>query len=240
MTKISVWRNPIFYVLLTTLALAGVGFYFWQTFLPDKPKIPKTVKERIDEYGNNVRQRLEPDFQRIGVSYPPNKILLVGLKDERKLEVWVSNDAENYKLLKTYPFYSSTRLGPKLKQGDWQTPEGFYQIESLNPNSSWHLSLRVNYPNDFDRKQAKSDGREKLGGDIMIHGNWLSVGCLAIGDAGIEEVFILAAESNQKNIPIILSPVDFRVRELPSNIDAPRWMFPIYNQIKVELLKLRV
>jgi murein L,D-transpeptidase YafK len=66
---------------------------------------------------------------------------------------------------------ASGGLGPKLGAGDRQGPERIYAIESLNPNSLFHLSMRLNYPNEFDQMRAKQDGRSDLGGDIMIHGS---------------------------------------------------------------------
>src|SRR5690606_4961 len=88
---------------------------------------------------------------------------------------------------------ASGRVGPKLQYGDYQVPEGFYRIEALNPNSRFHLALRVNYPNAFDRAEAAREGRTHLGGDIMIHGSNASVGCLAMGDVVSEDLFVLAA-----------------------------------------------
>ncbi len=64
-------------------------------------------------------------------------------------------------------------------------------IEYLNPNSKFHLSMKVSYPNSFDREMAKLDNRDNLGGDIMIHGSNRSVGCIPIGDGGIEELYFL-------------------------------------------------
>ena len=84
--------------------------------------------------------------------------------------------------------------GPKIQRGDKQVPEGVYGISYLNPNSAYHLSLGVNYPNAFDREMAAKDGRKNLGGDIMIHGKNVSSGCLAVGDEPAEELFVLAAE----------------------------------------------
>ena len=139
----------------------------------------KTVAERVEQFGPAVRQRLAADFARLGVAYPPKQLTLVGLKHEKLLEIWVSDP---HKLLKTYPVLgSSGTLGPKLKQGDLQVPEGLYRIDSLNPNSLYHLALRVNYPNKHDTSKAKLDGRNDLGGDIMIHGKDCSIGCLATG-----------------------------------------------------------
>jgi hypothetical protein len=197
----------------------------------------KTVSQRVEEFGPMVRARLIPDFQRIEVAYPPDRIVLVGLKTEKLLEVWVSDEASPLKLLKTYSIQGASGvLGPKLREGDCQVPEGLYRIESLNPNSLYHLSLRVNYPNELDRKHGKEDGRRNLGGDIMIHGGSGSVGCLAMGDQAAEDLFVLAAETGVAKIRLILSPVDFRIRELPRNLpDMPVWTAELYDSIREEL-----
>jgi murein L,D-transpeptidase YafK len=131
---------------------------------------------------------------------------------------------------------ASGRSGPKLREGDCQVPEGFYRIESLNPNSRFHLSLRVNYPNAFDLARAKEEGRTNPGCDIMIHGGRASVGCLAMGDEGAEDLFILAAEVGRENISVILCPVDFRVRELPAvNYSLPEWTNDLYRRLEERL-----
>jgi hypothetical protein len=98
-------------------------------------------------------------------------------------------------------------LGPKRKQGDNQTPEGFYAISYFNPRSDFHLSLHIDYPNRRDRA-AGADG-VKLGGDIFIHGGCLSEGCLAITDEGIRELYWLAVEARsvgQRRIPVHIFP----------------------------------
>ena len=113
--------------------------------------------------------------------------------------------------------------GPKLREGDGQIPEGFYRVESLNPNSLYHLSLRLDYPNGFDRARAREDGRERLGGDIMIHGSNRSVGCVAIGDEGIEEVFCCAAKAGVENVSVAIAPYDMREgrrRELEEGVEV--------------------
>ena len=181
-----------------------------------------TVAERVEQYGAAVRERLGPDFARLGVPYPPDALTLVGLKQERRLEVWVSDPP---KLLKSYAILAASgTLGPKLREGDRQVPEGLYKIESLNPNSMFHLALRVNYPNAFDREKGRLDNRTDLGCDIMIHGSDCSIGCLAMGDEAAEDLFILAAETGIENISVILSPIDFRVSLLPADIpQGPAW-----------------
>lgn len=199
------------------------------------------MSDRVREFGEAVRQRLAPRFDQVGVAYPPKRLTLVGLKHERALEVWVAGENGEFRLLETFPILgASGMLGPKLAEGDRQVPEGLYRIESLNPNSQYHLALRVNYPNSYDKTKGKLDGRTNFGSDIMVHGGSSSVGCLAMGDQVAEDLFVLAAETGLNNITVILSPVDFRSRELPTGLQAmPSWAPELYSQIKDELLKFK-
>ena len=91
----------------------------------------------------------------------------------------------------------------------------------------------MNYPNAFDRERGNDDGRSDLGSDIMIHGSNASVGCLAMGDEAAEELFVLAADTGLKNIQLILTPVDFRIADLPTDLpDLPAWTEELYSQIR--------
>jgi murein L,D-transpeptidase YafK len=140
-------------------------------------------------------------------------------------------------LIKTYPVLAASgAAGPKLREGDNQVPEGLYRISLLNPNSRFHLSLRVNYPNEFDRNMAALDGRTRLGGDIMIHGNAVSIGCLAIGDEGAEDLFVLAARTRLEHLNVIIAPLDLRRRKAPAkNEKTPRWVEQLYGNIRDEI-----
>jgi murein L,D-transpeptidase YafK len=200
----------------------------------------KTVQDRLEQYGQTVRERFLPHFEVAKIPYPPKKVIFVGLKHEKILEVWACGEENRFDLIRTYPILAASgRLGPKLREGDRQVPEGLYRIESLNPNSMFHLSLRINYPNEFDHKQASLENRSNLGGDIMIHGSNVSIGCLAMGDETAEDLFILAAETGIENISVILSPVDFRKSTFPEVTDTlPEWTDVLYGQIKQELSKL--
>lgn len=209
-------------------------------FLPAQFPGGQTVAERLEQYGQAARSRLSPDFARVEISYPPSRILLVGVKLERQLEVWVAGPDGPLKHLRTYPILGmSGRLGPKLREGDRQAPEGFYRIESLNPNSRFHLSLRIDYPNEEDLSHARAEGRTQPGSDIMIHGGRASIGCLAMGDQAAEDLFVLVAETGLKNTAIILSPVDFRVRDLPADMpEVPPWTGELYDALRLKLRSL--
>ena len=200
-----------------------------------------TTAERIATYGEAVKARLSPVFAAQGVAYPPPNLTLIGLKAEKRLEVWAPDATGQPRLLKVYPILAASGgIGPKLREGDGQVPEGLYAIESLNPNSRFHLSLRIDYPNADDRRRAQTDGRTQLGGDIMIHGSNASVGCLAMGDPAAEDLFVLAALTGPRKIQVILSPVDFR-KEASVQIPAgqPAWVAERHAQIKAELRKFR-
>jgi hypothetical protein len=200
----------------------------------------KTVGERFAQYGESARRRLLPYFEKAQIPYPPDRLVFVGLKQEKRLEVWASGADGQFKLIRTYPILGvSGRLGPKLREGDRQVPEGIYRIESLNPNSRYHLSMRINYPNEFDRARAKEENRTNLGSDIMIHGGSASIGCLAMGDEATEDLFILAAETGIEKITVILTPADLRTTELPGLPYAlPEWTVICYDRIKQQLSSL--
>ena len=151
------------------------------------------------------------------------KLRLLVFKTERRLEV----HAPGWATPRVYPMtgFSGT-LGPKLKEGDGQIPEGIYGIEYLNPNSSYYLSLKVSYPNAADRVRALFDKRINLGGDIMIHGKNVTIGCVPIGDNAIEDVFYLANAVGVKNVSVIIAPYDLRKGRRPELEKSPVSWYP--------------
>ena len=198
--------------------------------------VPKTVEDRVNEFGAVVRERLEPKFRAAGVPYPPRRVTFIGLKDERLLAVYAAGADQPFKFICSYPVLAASGLpGPKLREGDRQVPEGIYRVPELNPNSLFHLSIRLDYPNEFDRARGAEDGRAKLGGDIMIHGDARSRGCLAMGDPAAEDLFILAALTGIENITVILAPTDFRTRPAVPPDGAPPWASELYANIAREL-----
>jgi hypothetical protein len=213
------------------LALASVPL---AVSLMSQAKV-KTVSDRVQEFGEVVDARLAPLFRAAGVAYPPPALLLVGLKHERELQIYAKNEAGKFKFVHRYPVLAASgQAGPKLRQGDYQVPEGFYKIHLLNPNSRFHLSLRVNYPNAFDQEKAELEGRTDLGGDIMIHGSNVSVGCLAMGDPAAEDLFVLAARTGLPKIEVLLVPHDFRNRALaeakPPTL-TPAWTSELWKRL---------
>ncbi|MDX2165581.1 MAG: hypothetical protein SF182_00895 [Deltaproteobacteria bacterium] len=201
-----------------------------------------TIEDRVAQYGPAARARLRPSFAAAGVPYPPARFVLLGLKQERELQLYAAGPDQPLRFVRAFPILgASGGLGPKLREGDRQVPEGVYSIVYLNPNSVAHLSLALSYPNEFDRAQAMEDGRDlaTLGGDIMIHGGWGSVGCLAIGDQASEDVFVLAADSDWERAAVVISPVDFRYRSLPRGFRARSpWVPGLYAWLRDQLATL--
>ena len=135
------------------------------------------------------------------------ELFLRVFKEDKVVEVWLKSTGEKeFKLFKTYAICASSgELGPKRKQGDGQVPEGFYSIAVFNPYSSYHLSMGINYPNASDR----IIGTGNLGGDIMIHGSCVTIGCMPLTDTYIKEVYVLCVEARnngQQTIPVHIFP----------------------------------
>ena len=157
-------------------------------------------------------------------------MILLGLKAERELRL-LASDGGALKPVATFPILAASgTLGPKRREGDRQVPEGEYRAECLNPNSLYHLAIRVSYPNDDDRRAAEADGRTQLGGDIMIHGKSASIGCLAVGDAAIEELFILAARVGTENVEVVIAPSVAPMSDLKP--DSPPWLRARYESLQ--------
>ena len=178
-------------LLLLLLVLVVVGGTLYYLF-PQRAEIAMdyakqtirnqkhTVVGRLDQFGDAAKQRLAPYFKKVGINFPPKAFTLLAFKDTKQLQLYATAKSGQWVKVREYPIQATSGIsGPKLLEGDRQVPEGFYAIEAFNPNSRYHVSLRLNYPNAFDLQMAQADQRENPGSDIMIHGKALSVGCLA-------------------------------------------------------------
>lgn len=233
-------RTKVLIAFLAVLAIAVALKPFIPEWMKSRVLGKKTVEDRVREFGPAAHARLLEQFKDAGIQYPPCRIALVGLKQEKQLQLYAADSRHKMRFICSYPILAASgTLGPKLRYGDCQVPEGIYPIESLNPNSSYHLSLRVGYPNDFDKQMAHNDNRDNLGGDIMIHGKDVSIGCIAIGDEASEDLFILAADTGLPHIEVILAPFDFRAKgNQPALPTEPSWTPQLYKAIKSKLAKL--
>lgn len=200
-----------------------------------------TVPQRLAQFGPAVALRVQPAFNAAGLAWPPRELAYLAFKDAGTLEVHGRDGAgQPWRYVKRYDVLAASgTLGPKLAEGDGQVPEGIYKAQFLNANSRFHLSIRLNYPNDFDRRMAQREGRTRLGGDIMIHGNMVSIGCLAMGDEAAEDLFILSALATGGRTRIVVSPTDFRRGQRPPPAGHAPWVKDLYASLRDELKQYR-
>lgn len=203
------------------------------------PASARTIESVVRDLGPAARLRLAPRFRAAGLAYPPRAATLVVLKEERVAELWAESAAAP-RLVHRYPVLAASGVaGPKLRQGDLQVPEGVYRVLWLNPNSSYHLSMKLDYPNAFDRERARRDGRTDLGGDIFVHGRAVSIGCVAVGDPAIEELFVLAADVGTARMKAVIAPRDLRVPGARDPEIASGWAPDLYRLLRRELERFR-
>ncbi len=166
---------------------------------------------KIAEIFYHRQDSLKKEFEAKQFNWPPRNLYIRSFKHNQLMEIWIRDeDNRPYRLFKTYPICElSGKMGPKRKEGDLQIPEGFYYINEFNPNSNYHLSMGLNYPNVSD--QLLSDSLQP-GGEIYIHGDCITVGCLPITDIPIEELYIMATyatNAGQDFIPVHIFPINY-------------------------------
>jgi murein L,D-transpeptidase YafK len=162
------------------------------------------AKDRVAQARENQSAPLKKLFADAGLSYPPDQLYLRVFKEEKLLEVWSGPRGKPLVWVAGYPICAASGgLGPKREEGDLQVPEGFYALKSFNPTSNFHLSMELDYPNAADRLLGT---RGKLGGQIYLHGNCVSVGCIAITDEPSEQVYLMALDAKVRQIPIHIFP----------------------------------
>jgi murein L,D-transpeptidase YafK len=210
------WRGL---ALLILVALCGAALYL---FTPDGQGLRDRLRINATRHENktlhdlgvpmpgtpdlaHLDDRLHAQGSRLGA---PAYIRIFKLESE--LELWLEKDG-SYVRFATYPICLwSGRLGPKLASGDDQAPEGFYTVdkEQLNPNSRWHRAFNLGFPNAFDKAQGRT------GSFLMIHGGCSSIGCYAMTNAVIDELWQMvtaALDGGQARVPVHIFP--FRMSE---------------------------
>jgi hypothetical protein len=212
------WRVVAITVLLVALAAVLAYRYARPLWHPLAVRVVggHTVAQRVAAIDAGRRVEIEGLF----ASWPPSRLTIVAYKQERELELW-----EPGRRVALFPILAASGgPGPKLREGDRQVPEGVYPVENLNPDSAFHLSLRVGYPNAINRAQAAREGRTKLGGDIMIHGGASSIGCIAVGDPAVEVLFKAVAATGTGNCCILIAP-----QRLRQAMAEPAWLAEVYD-----------
>lgn len=229
-------RLATFLYGLALILVVGLGFgyvYGRSIWVPVYQKFngKQTLEQVLERYGPAARARLLPYFRAQGIDYPPPAITLLAIKDRASLELWAQG-ADGPRQIRTYPIRGlSGHAGPKLREGDRQVPEGIYRILGFNPNSLYHLSMKLDYPNLFDRDRAAAEGRTRPGSNIFIHGKAVSIGCLAMGDRGIEELFVLSHDVGPANIGVAIAPSDPRQGALALD-GGPPWVAELYRNLE--------
>lgn len=162
--------------------------------------------QRAKAAADRVRPLLKERLAQSGLAWG-NPVYLRIFKEESVLELWMQPKPDSkFQLFKSYPILAfSGQLGPKFAEGDRQAPEGFYAVgkRAMNPASRYHLSFNLGYPNAYDRHHGRT------GSFLMVHGNQVSIGCYAMGDLQIEEIYSLCDAALQAGQPF------FRVHCFP-------------------------
>lgn len=225
-----------FFIIITSIFISACAHKNNDTIISTQ-SWQKATKDAHHKYAQDVESSLKPYFSEQNVHYPPQEIAMLTFKKEKLMELWARENHTNWHHIRNYPLTAfSGELGPKLTRNDGQIPEGIYKITKFNPFSSQHLSMMLNYPNQFDRKHAKIDGRYDLGDNIFIHGKQKSVGCLAIGNKAIDELFVLVNEVGKDNTKIIIAPNDLRKKQPQiNNNHHPKWLPNLYSNIAKQL-----
>jgi murein L,D-transpeptidase YafK len=205
--------------VILVIALAGVGYYL----------LTPEGRQQIDRLRINMKRAEYQALFRAGQKLPgtpdlarfDERLAVQGVKPgvpvfirifklESELELWVEKDGRFVRFA-TYPICLwSGRLGPKEREGDRQAPEGFYTVasEQLNPNSRWHRSFNLGFPNAFDQAHGRT------GSFLMVHGGCGSIGCYAMTDPAVDEIWRMvtaALEAGQPRFPVHVFP--FRMTE---------------------------
>ncbi|MGB4774711.1 MAG: L,D-transpeptidase family protein [Daejeonella sp.] len=193
-------------IILLVFIFLSIAFTLTTDFLSDQKKYARVQTAYNDKEAVVVKK-----LEEVNLNLDNINILIAVYKHEQELDIYVKKKGNTkYKQLKSYDICSSSgKLGPKYKFGDNQVPEGFYYIDRFNPASSYYLSLGLSYPNAADKLRSKASN---LGGDIFIHGECVTIGCMPMTNDKIKEIYIYAIEARkngQLKIPVYIFPFRF-------------------------------
>ena len=218
-------RPRAFSALMRSLALLALSATL-STSAPaagfDGDALAKDEPSRVKTARKAAHARLDDVLAKKGLSFG-DPIFIRAFKEEAELELWMEGDSGKFRLLKKYAICAASGdLGPKERVGDEQVPEGFYTVTAgaMNPASSYHLSFNIGYPNALDKKLGRT------GSLIMIHGDCVSLGCLAMTDEGIEEIYSLADAAHragQRAFSVHVFPFRMTSKKLKAH-DASPWL----------------
>lgn len=220
--NIRLLKNLVCFLLLSAGAVAQ------PSFLKQQLKYPK-VKQSYNEKWALISKNLKAK----GIDSANYKVLIRLFKEEKLLEVWLkSKNADKYVQYGVYNICrSSGGLGPKRTEGDLQVPEGFYKVNFFNAFSDYYLGMQINYPNESDLIL----GKKPYGGQIMIHGNCVTIGCVPITDDKIKEVYLLCLFSKGAGNDVAVDGYPFKLTEAnmeKAQKNADKKLFDFWNNLK--------
>ena len=184
-------------LLLPATALAG-------PFMDRQRRAPR-VRAAQQAQGVEVRAA----FHEAKAAWPPRELYVRAFKQEGVVELWAAPPSRGPAVhVRDFPVCAASgALGPKIRQGDGQVPEGYYHVDRFNPHSSFHLSLGLSYPNAVDR--ARTPPGVSPGSDIFVHGSCVTIGCLPLTDGPMSALYlaaIAARDAGQRTIPVHVFP----------------------------------
>ncbi len=182
------------------------------------------IKPNSAKASQPIPQALISKMASVGSS-PGAPMMVRIFKESNELEVWKQSSSGAFKLIKSYEICAwSGGLGPKIKEGDRQSPEGFYTITPglMNPNSNYYLAFNTGFPNKFDRSYGRT------GSDLMVHGDCSSRGCYSMTDASIAEIYAMARETfagGNPSFQLQIFPFRMTVANLAKHAKDPNLSF---------------
>lgn len=224
--------------LLTTSELLDVKTTSDADTVAKAFKKEQTANGRVKKAYKEKLKKLKKLLAKKDITSSKIDLYLIAYKQEQILEVWAKEKiSTKYKFIKSYPIcQSSGKLGPKRKEGDKQTPEGFYKIIKFNPLSKYEFSLQINYPNRSDNILGDTTN---IGGDIFIQGGCKSVGGIPIQNTNIKELYVLAVEAKasavKSNIPITIYPAkmtDDKFKKLKEEYQEQKDIIKLWTSLK--------
>ena len=174
------------------------------SFLKQQLKYPHVAQAYKEKWAAILKT-----FKEKGIDSNDFKVLIRIFKEEKTVELWLkAKNADKYIYYTSYPICrSSGILGPKRTEGDLQVPEGFYMVNFFNAYSDYYLAMQVDYPNQSD----KILGHKPFGGQIMIHGNCVTIGCIPITDDKIKELYLICLFSKGAGHEVIVHSFPFKL-----------------------------
>jgi len=197
----------------------------------ERSSVPRPEQTEAEATQVFDRTLLVADLERAGFGLGDQAHIRI-FKRERRLELWLSSGVDNgrFRLFRNYEICNySGELGPKLREGDRQSPEGFYRValSQLNPNSRHHLSFNLGFPNAYDRQL------ERTGSALMVHGGCSSIGCYAIGDEQVDEVYAVVEAALKAGQPAVdVHAFPFRMTNAALAAEAGHIWAPFWRNLK--------